>query len=157
MRHDIIDNLAFRLGKADDVEPLLTEHGEDHFTEGGFAAFSTFDLERAVREMKRLLAQGDTPFLIGEIAGEFVGWISWTTRNKLTVADRRLVEHLRPAGFIGMARWSKACLARSRSRRAAGGCAFLRHRRADLGRGHPSATCFASGSRHNGRAFSVAA
>lgn len=86
MRHDVIDNLVFRIGKADDVAPLLTQYGADHFTEGGFAAFSTFDLDRAVREMCAQVERDDTPFILAEIDGEFVGWMSWTMMHVFTAA-----------------------------------------------------------------------
>ena len=126
MRHDIIDNLVFRLGKDADVEPLLTAWGEDHFTEGGFDRFSTFDLPRSIREMRRLLAQGDTPFLIAEIEREFVGWISWTTMHVFTVAPIAVLWsiYVRPEyrhGAVGRKLvWLAADLAK-----ADGACAFF--------------------------------
>ena len=126
MRHDVIDNLGFRLGKQDDVEPLLTAWGEDHFIEGGFAEFSTFDLDRAVREMKRLLAQGDTPFIIGEIQDEFVGWMSWTMMHVFTVKPIAVLWsiYVRPEyrhGAVGRKLvWLAADIARSE-----GACAFF--------------------------------
>ena len=85
MRHDVIDNLTFRIGKAADVAPLLTQYGADHFHEGGFAKFSTFDLDRAIREMTRQVARDDTPFIVAEIEGETVGWLSWTIDRKSVV------------------------------------------------------------------------
>jgi L-amino acid N-acyltransferase YncA len=86
MRHDVIDNLKFRVGKAVDVAPLLTKYGEDHFNEGGFRQFSTFDLNRAIREMTRQVERDDTPFIVAEIEGEFVGWMSWTMMHVFTAA-----------------------------------------------------------------------
>ena len=86
MRHDVIDNLTLRVGKPADVAPLLTAYGADHFYEGGFGQFSTFDLDRAIREMTRQVERDDTPVAIAEISGEFVGWISWTMMHVFTVA-----------------------------------------------------------------------
>ena len=99
MRHDVIDNLTFRVGKADDVAPLLTKYGDDHFTEGGFAKFSTFDLERAIREMTRQVERDDTPFILAESR--------WRVRRLDELdddaclhrrADRGSVDDLRAAG-----------------------------------------------------------
>jgi L-amino acid N-acyltransferase YncA len=84
MQIDVIDKLEFRVGKAADVEPLLTRFGVDHFSEGGFGAFSTFDLERAVREMTRLVERDDTPFIVAEVNGDVAGWISWTMMHVFT-------------------------------------------------------------------------
>jgi len=86
MRHEFIDKLKFRVGKADDVEPLLVKHGVNHFSEGGFDAFSTFDLDRAVREMSKQVERDDTPFILAEIEDEAVGWMSWTMMHVFTVA-----------------------------------------------------------------------
>lgn len=84
MRHEFIDKFYLRVGNADDVEPLLTKYGADHFHEGGFAAFSTFDLERAVREMRLQVERDDTPFIVAVIDGEPIGWLSWTTMHVFT-------------------------------------------------------------------------
>jgi L-amino acid N-acyltransferase YncA len=77
--------LKFRLGKPDDVRPLLEKYGADHFDEGGFGAFSTFDLERAVREMRSQVERDDTPVILAETDDEFVGWMSWTMMHVFTV------------------------------------------------------------------------
>jgi L-amino acid N-acyltransferase YncA len=77
--------LTLRTGKPEDVAGLISKYGEDHFHEGGFDAFATVDLERAVREMTRLVGQDDTPLIIAEVAGEPVGWISWTMMHVFSV------------------------------------------------------------------------
>jgi L-amino acid N-acyltransferase YncA len=78
--------LKLRTGKAADVELLIVKHGEDHFHEGGFDAFSVVDTERAIREMTRLVERDDTPLIIAEIDDEPVGWISWTMMHVFTRA-----------------------------------------------------------------------
>jgi L-amino acid N-acyltransferase YncA len=78
------DSLKFRTGKVDDIEPLLEKYGADFFHEAGFDAFSTFDLPRAVREMRRQVLQDDTPFVVAEVDGELVGLISWTMLHVFT-------------------------------------------------------------------------
>lgn len=77
--------LKLRTGKADDVAVLIARHGADHFHEGGFDAFSTVDIERATREMTRLVERDDTPLIIAEHDGEPIGWISWTMMHVFTV------------------------------------------------------------------------
>jgi L-amino acid N-acyltransferase YncA len=77
--------LKLRTGKAEDVAVLISRYGEDHFREGGFDAFSTVDLERATREMTRLVGQDDTPLIIADVAGEPIGWISWTMMHVFSV------------------------------------------------------------------------
>ena len=77
--------VEFRPGKPADVEPLLRKYGVDHFIEGGFDAFSTFDLDRAIREMTGLVKRDDTPFIVAQDStGEPVGWISWTMMHVFT-------------------------------------------------------------------------
>ena len=78
--------LKLRIGKAADVALLIAKHGEDHFHEGGFDAFSVVDTERATREMTRLVERDDTPLIIAEIDGEPIGWISWTMMHVFTRA-----------------------------------------------------------------------
>ena len=126
MRHDVIDNLTLRIGKAGDVAPLLTQYGADHFTEGGFAAFSTFDLERAIREMSAQVARDDTPLIIAEIGDEFVGWMSWTMMHVFTTAPIAVLWtiYVRPEyrhGAVGRKLiWSALDVARNE-----GACAFF--------------------------------
>jgi GNAT superfamily N-acetyltransferase len=85
-RPECIDRgkLKFRLGKPDDVEPLLHKYGAHFFHEAGFDAFSAFDLPRAAKEMRRQISQGDTPFILAEIDGETVGMVSWTMSHIFT-------------------------------------------------------------------------
>jgi L-amino acid N-acyltransferase YncA len=78
--------LKLRPGKAADVALLIEKYGADHFHEGGFDAFSTVDIERAAREMTRLVERDDTPLVIAEIDGEPIGWISWTMMHVFTRA-----------------------------------------------------------------------
>jgi L-amino acid N-acyltransferase YncA len=126
MRHDIIDNLTFRIGNAADVAPLLTEYGADHFYEGGFGKFSTFDLERAIREMCAQVKRDDTPFILAEIGDEFVGWMSWTMMHVFTVAPIAVLWtiYVRPEyrhGAVGRRLiWSAMDLAKKE-----GACAFF--------------------------------
>jgi L-amino acid N-acyltransferase YncA len=126
MRHDIIDNFMFRVGKVADVAPLLTEYGADHFYEGGFGQFSTFDLERAIREMCAQVERDDTPFILAEIGGEFVGWMSWTMMHVFTVAPIAVLWtiYVRPEyrhGAVGRRLiWSAMDIAKKE-----GACAFF--------------------------------
>ena len=66
------------------MRPLLEKYGASYFNECGFDAFSTFDLERAAREMARQIGSGDTPFILAEIDGEVVGMVSWTMSHVFT-------------------------------------------------------------------------
>lgn len=77
--------LKLRTGKAADVALLIAKHGVDHFHEGGFDAFSTVDIERATREMTRLVEQDNTPLIIAEVDSEPIGWMSWTMMQVFTV------------------------------------------------------------------------
>lgn len=124
MRHDIIDNLTLRICKADEVAPLVTQYGADHFYEGGFAKFSTFDLERAVRETRRMVERDDTPFILAEIGGEFVGWVSWTMMQVFSAAPIAVLWtiYVRPEyrhGAVGRRLiWSACDIAKSEGARA---------------------------------------
>lgn len=126
MRLDVIDNLTLRVGKPADVAPLLTAYGADHFYEGGFGQFSTFDLDRAIREMTRQVERDDTPVAIAEIGGEFAGWVSWTMMHVFTVAPIAVLWtiYVRPEyrhGAVGRRLiWSAIDIARRE-----GACAFF--------------------------------
>ena len=126
MRHDVIDNLTLRVGKAVDVEPLLTQYGADHFYEGGFGQFTSFDLDRAIREMTRQVERDDTPFILAEIGDEFAGWMSWTMMHVFTGAPIAVLWtiYVRPEyrhGAVGRRLiWSAMDIARKE-----GACAFF--------------------------------
>jgi L-amino acid N-acyltransferase YncA len=126
MRHDVIDNLTLRVGKVADVAPLLTQYGADHFYEGGFGQFTTFDLDRAIREMSVQVARDDTPFAVAEIGDEFVGWISWNMMHVFTVAPIAVLwtVYVRPEyrhGAVGRRLvWSAMDIAKKE-----GACAFF--------------------------------
>ena len=126
MRHDVIDNLTLRICKPDEVEALVTRYGADHFTEGGFGEFSTFDLKRAIRETRALVERDDTPFILAEIGDEFAGWMSWTMMHVFTVAPIAVLWtiYVRPEyrhGAVGRRLiWSAMDIARRE-----GACAFF--------------------------------
>jgi GNAT superfamily N-acetyltransferase len=85
-RPECIDRgkIKFRLGTPEDVEPLLEKYGADFFHEAGFDRFSTFDIKRAAREMRRQIAQGDTPFILAELDGEVIGMVSYMLSHVFT-------------------------------------------------------------------------
>lgn len=119
--------LKLRVGTADDVEPLLLKYGARFFNEAGFGQFSTFDLERATREMQWQIAHGDTPFILADLDGEVVGMISWTMSHVFTAKPIALLwmfyvmpEHRRRGPVGRLLLWFAVDIARSE-----GACAFF--------------------------------
>ena len=76
--------IKFRLGKPDDVAPLLKKYGGDFFHEAGFDTFSTFDLPRAEIEMRRQISSGQTPFILATLDDEVVGMVSYMMSHVFT-------------------------------------------------------------------------
>jgi GNAT superfamily N-acetyltransferase len=76
--------LTFRLGKPEDVRPLLDKYGSDFFHEAGFDEFSPFDIERATDVMAAQIQRGDTPFILATLNNEVVGMISYTLSHVFT-------------------------------------------------------------------------
>jgi len=86
MRPESIDRgkLKLRVGRVTDVRPLLDKYGAHYFHEAGFDRFSSFDTERAAREMTKQIRCGDTPFILAELDNEIVGMVSWTVSHVFT-------------------------------------------------------------------------
>jgi ribosomal protein S18 acetylase RimI-like enzyme len=80
-----LERLSFRLGKPDDVRPLLDKYAQSLFDEAGFGAFAELDIERAEREMTREVVRGIAPCILAAIDGETVGWISYSLIHVFTV------------------------------------------------------------------------
>jgi GNAT superfamily N-acetyltransferase len=76
--------LKFRLGKPEDVRPLLDKYGSDFFHEAGFAEFAPFDIERATIEMAAQIKRGDTPFILATLDDAVVGMVSYTLSHVFT-------------------------------------------------------------------------
>jgi L-amino acid N-acyltransferase YncA len=77
--------LKFRLGKPEDVRPLLDKYGADFYYEAGFGEFSSFDIERATNVMAAQIQSGDTPFVLATLNDEVVGMVSYTLCHVFTV------------------------------------------------------------------------
>lgn len=76
--------LKFRLGRPEDVRPLLDKYGAEFFHEAGFAEFSPFDIERATEVMAAQIACSDTPFILATLDDAVVGMISYTLSHVFT-------------------------------------------------------------------------
>ena len=118
--------LKFRLGRPDDVRPLLDKYGLHFFEEAGFGAFTAFDIERATTGMQRQIKSGETPFILAEVDGEVVGMISYClshifTREPIAVLWMFYVMPPYRHGPIGrMLLWFAADIAKND-----GACAFF--------------------------------
>jgi hypothetical protein len=79
-----VPRIVFRLGKPDDVEPLLDRYGQEFFDEGGFNAFAVFDKRRAAEKMRQDVMSGATPFVLAEVDGAVAGMISYSLEHTFT-------------------------------------------------------------------------
>jgi GNAT superfamily N-acetyltransferase len=76
--------LKFRLGRPEDVRPLLERFGQAFFDEAGFGEFTQLDIPCAEDAMSRQIHQNATVFVFAEIDGEVVGLISYSMGRYFT-------------------------------------------------------------------------
>lgn len=78
------DKIVTRMGKVEDVEPLLQRFALPYFVECGFDAFAQLDLPQAIETMRGQVTRGDTPFIVAEVNGDPVGFVSYTLDQVFT-------------------------------------------------------------------------